>query len=396
MSLVASGLVGAAPAAAAGPDGSIQIAVGGAFSSDPQIKWDTVNKRVVDPGNRFLSNDLVHYVELVSPAGLAANRSLTLPATVGAANQGLISDGTGVMSWAGVGLLAGANTWALGPNTFQSGAVGNISLIAQGASGQTAHLQEWQTSIGTILGHVDPSGNAKLASLYVPSGFSSGLNANALSGMSNAFIATVSNQICVVIQGLPGQTADLLQLRNSVPTALFKITAAGNVTEAIGTSTTLMTSVGVANVQTSAAGVGNAADTSDDTLFTYSLPINALPAAGKSARVRAWGVTAANANSKDIKLWFAGTVVADSGVLGLNNSAWSIESEISTIDITHVTSIGTWNDNGLTTNDVSVKANLVVADLTANATIVKVTGASTVVGAANDVLCYGMKVWVEN
>lgn len=44
---------------------------------------------------------------------------------------------------------------------------------------------------------------------------------------------------------------------------------------------------------------------------------------------------------------------------------------------------------------MKVAPNLVVADLGANASIIKVTGASPTTGAANDVLGYGMKVWLE-
>ncbi len=154
--------------------------------------------------------------------------------------------------------------------------------------------------------------------------------------------------------------------------------------------------IGVVDAQVSSAGIGNGADTTDDTLFTYTLPLNSMSANSKSIRVRGWGKTAANANAKDVKLWFAGTAIADSGVLNLNNSAYTVEMEVTRIDATHVSAVGSWNDNGLTTGDVTVQANLVVSDLTTNNSVVKLTGASTVIGAANDVLGYGMKTWFEN
>lgn len=153
---------------------------------------------------------------------------------------------------------------------------------------------------------------------------------------------------------------------------------------------------GLISVQTSSVGIGNGADATDDTLFTYSLTANSFDSNVRSIRVRAYGKTAANANNKQVKLWFAGTTIVDSGVIALNNSSWSIEMEITRIDATHVSCIATWSDNGLATADVNATLNLVVADLSANGSIVKVTGASTVAAAANDVLGYGMKVNFEN
>jgi len=45
---------------------------------------------------------------------------------------------------------------------------------------------------------------------------------------------------------------------------------------------------------------------------------------------------------------------------------------------------------------VTVTPNLVVADLTANASVVKITGASPTSSAANDVLAYLMSTYFAN
>lgn len=191
---------------------------------------------------------------------------------------------------------------------------------------------------------------------------------------------------------------------SGIITAALAVTGAGNVvlasgatlSPAMGASGINQTTIGVANVQTSAAGVGNGADITDDTLFTYSLPINAMSANGKSVRVRASGTFAGNIHSKEVKIWFAGTAVADSGVLTLSGDDWTIEFEATRIDATHVSVIGTFFATSATAQVVKVNANLSVANLTTNASVIQVTGASTVSGAASDVVGYMMKTWFEN
>lgn len=187
--------------------------------------------------------------------------------------------------------------------------------------------------------------------------------------------------------------------------AVGSVLASGGVTTApawssnpsllMGSSTGLMTLIGVANVQTSSGGIGNAADTTDDTLFTYSLPLNAMSANGKSIRTAATGHFATNVNTKEVKMWFAGTAIADSGVLTLSNTDWVCTIEVTRIDSTHVSCVGRFTGSNVA-DVVTVTANLAVSDLTANASVIKVTGASTITGAANDVLGYMMKTWFEN
>ena len=55
-------------------------------------------------------------------------------------------------------MLNTANTFTLGPNTFQSGGAANIGLIVRGAASQTANLQEWQDSAGTVLARIESTG----------------------------------------------------------------------------------------------------------------------------------------------------------------------------------------------------------------------------------------------
>lgn len=79
---------------------------------------------------------------------------------------------------------------------------------------------------------------------------------------------------------------------------------------------------GVLTVNTTQAGT--TAVTTEEDLWTYSLPANTLSANGKAVRITAFGTTAANANNKTIKLYFGSTVVATSGTSGYNGIAWTL------------------------------------------------------------------------
>jgi hypothetical protein len=169
----------------------------------------------------------------------------------------------------------------------------------------------------------------------------------------------------------------------------------GNLFENMGASSSLMTESGVANVQTSTSGIGNGSDTTDDTLFTYSLPINALSAAKKGTRTIATFHLATNTHNKAVKFWVGGTVVATTGTITLSNVSGTITVDVVDIDATHLSVTSTIVMTGQSPT-VLHTPNLVVSDVTANATVYKITGASTTTGAASDVLGYLMKTWFEN
>lgn len=184
-----------------------------------------------------------------------------------------------------------------------------------------------------------------------------------------------------------------LGIGNAAPGTALDVT--GVITSLLGTSTGKMTDVGRANTQTSAAGIGNGADATDDTLFTYSLPLNAMDANGRVLQAVASGHFATNGNNKRVKFFFAGTAVADSAVVTHNNVDWTCEIIIARIDATHVSARGIFTASGIAPV-VTVTPNLVVSDLTANASIVKVTGASPTSSIANDVLGYLMNSTFSN
>src|SRR5579862_5290229 len=80
---------------------------------------------------------------------------------------------------------------------------------------------------------------------------------------------------------------------------------------------------GLINIQPAAAGTG--ADTTEDTLYTYTLPANAFSSPGKAVRIRVWGTTGATANNKTVKVYFGASVVFSSATSAANNVPWHFE-----------------------------------------------------------------------
>lgn len=156
---------------------------------------------------------------------------------------------------------------------------------------------------------------------------------------------------------------------------------------------------GNANLQVSAAGLGNGADTTDDVLFTYALPASAFDVAGRQVTITASGKFAATANNKRIKIWWGtttqtvgaavagGTLIADSGVVTTNAGGWTASAQVQ--------KYGAAGSNTQLADDAQVVAGAshtgtlppVLLTAAENAIInITVTGASPTTGAANDVL----------
>lgn len=80
-----------------------------------------------------------------------------------------------------------------------------------------------------------------------------------------------------------------------------------------------------AGLLTSATAVAVAATgsgTSEQTLATYSLPANVLDAVGRTLRIRAFFVTAANTNGKTCKLYFGSKSLSTGSITTASAAPW--------------------------------------------------------------------------
>ncbi len=158
-----------------------------------------------------------------------------------------------------------------------------------------------------------------------------------------------------------------------------------------GGSNAAVTPGGVLNLQT--ASSGNAADSTDDTLHTYTLPANVLGASGaKRLRVRMSGTTASNANTKTGKVWFgSASFTFGSGSTLANNKSWYAEADIDYVGVgsQNVTVRSSWGGSEQTP---------VVSTATQDETgsiVIKDTGASSA-SSASDVVGKTFSVEVLN
>lgn len=77
-----------------------------------------------------------------------------------------------------------------------------------------------------------------------------------------------------------------------------------------------------ASVQASTTGVGNTNDTSEDVLYTFSLPASSLTFTGQTLKIVAAGTLANNAHNKTVKLYF-GSQSYSLGTVATANTVWT-------------------------------------------------------------------------
>jgi len=153
----------------------------------------------------------------------------------------------------------------------------------------------------------------------------------------------------------------------------------------MGTGTGVAEASGKANVNTTA--VGTDANTTEKDLMTYSLPANSLSVDGKLVKITAWGTTAANGNSKTMKLYFGATVVRQLGTSAFNNQDWIAEAIVVRTGASAQDAIGTEKSN----NSNIFLTHSEPAEDTTTATTIRVTGQNGT-AAANDIVAEGMLI----
>jgi hypothetical protein len=131
---------------------------------------------------------------------------------------------------------------------------------------------------------------------------------------------------------------------------------------------------------------GNGADTTEDTLLSYSLPANTLGTTARGLRITAWGNTAANGDNKTIRLYFGSEVVA-SPTAATNNKGWWVYMEV------YHTAANAQVVFGLGQVDTTAITPLVTTgtETETSAIVIKVTGQAGT-GNANDIVAKGLIV----
>lgn len=84
--------------------------------------------------------------------------------------------------------------------------------------------------------------------------------------------------------------------------------------------------------------------TAEEVLVSHSIPANTLRVDGRGIRIKAWGTTAATANSKRIRIRFGGlssTVIADTTSQAANNKVWIVDALILRVNANTQKCVGT-------------------------------------------------------
>ena len=126
----------------------------------------------------------------------------------------------------------------------------------------------------------------------------------------------------------------------------------------------------------SIAGVGNLADTTDDTLFSTTIKAKTLLLVGIG-------------DEDALSLKLMATTLVSSGVVVLNGKAWWLIAEIVRSGAATQLGIGEYTADTAT---AEVMTKTAPAENLAADIVLKVTGASPTTGAANDVLAHGYSI----
>lgn len=275
----------------------------------------------------FFTNATLNTSTLVDATATASITSVT-PLIV----KSLSGQTTNIQSWqesstilAGINQFGGfytSNRLTVGASSISTSAIahintinaGNVGLLVKGAASQTANLQEWQNSVGTILSKIDPSG-----SIYSPTG-------SILGSAYNIMLASATTYTPLVVKGLASQTADLQQWQSSTGAVLSEINSAGE-------------------LQVPRIGVGATMPTTTRLMSTAStateLPILARGAASQSANLQEWQNSSSTALSYISPtghlvspginwIMFSTPVVSEFSFTSAINTSWTLNASVPT------------------------------------------------------------------
>ena len=133
-------------------------------------------------------------------------------------------------------------------------------------------------------------------------------------------------------------------------------------------------------VGANAAGIGNGADTTEDVLFTVSMPANCLDIVGRQFLVEAYGSIGALSATKNARVYFGSTVLVNFAATTTQTGVWSV--------MALVTKTGPSAQTVLVLTDTTISGSLVRSAAVLSPTepdnapiVIKATGQSSVATA---------------
>jgi hypothetical protein len=195
----------------------------------------------------------------------------------GTTGQALLKiDGTDYNTqWTTIPLLDTANTFTGGVQQITTASAATIGMIIKGAASQTANLQEWQNSAGTIVARVRNGGAIITGGLVTGAAFVVNLDVSGASAIG------------AVIRGAASQTANLQEWQNSAGSILVSVASNGN--------------FGAQSGSTSAARFRYFDN--PNTAGSYIDTINSISVFARSTSVTTFFVRAVASQTADLQQW---------------------------------------------------------------------------------------------
>ncbi len=166
----------------------------------------------------------------------------------------------------------------------QSQASSDIGAVVKGASGQSANLQEWQNSAGTVLTSVNSFGGMTAPGVF-SSGSIRGGTTSSLGGF-HSYTSNIPSIPVVVNRAASSQTANIEEWQNSNGTVLTKVTSDGSIT-----APGLSVQYGIYSTTVGKASINPNYDTGSMGIYTENAANKGLVvrgAASQSANLQEW------------------------------------------------------------------------------------------------------------
>jgi len=140
-----------------GSDTQVQFNSGGtAFGGSANLTWDGSNVQIGAQGDlRLADSDSSNYIAIQAPGTVASNVTLTLPDTAGSADQALVTNGSGVLSWS---TISGGAAWQAVITADPANAVAGNGYFCNTTGGAFTVTLPTAATIGDFISIIDYAG----------------------------------------------------------------------------------------------------------------------------------------------------------------------------------------------------------------------------------------------
>lgn len=290
---------------------------------------------------------------------------------------------------------------------ISNGASSTYGVIQFGSSNNTTTriiqtIDGTNQRIGVLQGSpaytLDVSGDVNTTGVYRING--TALSLASLTGVvpianggTNSSTALSGNSIIIsdgshIVQGAAGTTTTVLHGNGAGSPSYGAVVLTTDVSGILPRANLAPVST-VLNID-AAAGTGCAANTSENTLKTYTLPGATLVNDGDTIRITCTYRCASNTDTKRIRLYFGATVTIDSGITIINGDVYTVIAHVSrtgaSSQITYSTAVGGTVGSSWITNLVGDTTFVGASETLSGSIIIKSTVQLGAVNNANDVI----------